>query len=300
MNVLAETLAAFAGLDEALSTVQTELTTHEPSYQTVLAQRQLAASVAPRETALAQQRVQWQETADALAQVQRAAATARSQFDAVEYASILAEERTLRGAFGSLQAQLELLAREQQREEAEIEVLHHEQIRLDAVQAQQRAFDSQVSALDTIRTLLRQAGPYITQAVIRQISAGAAQIFGEIMQDFSRRLLWGEDYGITLEVDGATRQFAQLSGGEQMSAALAVRLALVREMSKLDIAFFDEPTANLDDVRREALAQQIMNIRGFRQLFVISHDDTFEQATQNLIRVRRHGATSIIIPDESL
>ena len=70
-----------------------------------------------------------------------------------------------------------------------------------------------------------------------------------------------------------------------MSAALAVRLALVREMSDLNLAFFDEPTANLDAQRREALAQQIMSVRGFSQLFVISHDDTFEQATQNIIRV---------------
>jgi exonuclease SbcC len=84
-----------------------------------------------------------------------------------------------------------------------------------------------------------------------------------------------------------------------MSAALAVRLALVREISNIDIAFFDEPTANLDDVRREALAQQIMNVKGFRQLFVISHDDTFEQITQNLVRVKRHGSSSIVAPIES-
>ncbi|MBK8045812.1 MAG: hypothetical protein IPK16_00940 [Anaerolineales bacterium] len=128
--------------------------------------------------------------------------------------------------------------------------------------------------------------------MIRQISADAARIFGELMQDFSRVLRWNEDYGLTLEVDSSTRQFAQLSGGEQMSAALAVRLALVRAMSTIDIAFFDEPTAHLDGDRREALAQQIMKVRGFRQLFVISHDDTFEQATQNLIRVTRDGGGS--------
>ena len=72
-----------------------------------------------------------------------------------------------------------------------------------------------------------------------------------------------------------------------MSAALAVRLALLREMSNIDVAFFDEPTTNLDDARRESLARQILDVRGFRQLFVISHDDTFEQATQNVIRIKR-------------
>jgi hypothetical protein len=48
-------------------------------------------------------------------------------------------------------------------------------------------------------------------------------------------------------------------------------------------------------VRRESLARQILNVRGFRQIFVISHDDTFEQATQNLIRVER-----IVVMDEGL
>jgi exonuclease SbcC len=114
------------------------------------------------------------------------------------------------------------------------------------------------------------------------------------MQDHSRVLAWGTDYGVKLMTNGMERNFRQLSGGEQMSAALAVRLALVREMSNLNIAFFDEPTANLDSVRREALAQQILAVRGFDQLFVISHDDTFEQATQNLIRVKRHGDITIV------
>jgi exonuclease SbcC len=80
-----------------------------------------------------------------------------------------------------------------------------------------------------------------------------------------------------------------------MSAALAVRLALVREMSTLTIAFFDEPTANLDSVRREALAQQILSVRGFTQLFVISHDDTFEEATQNLVRLVRQGNRTLVV-----
>ena len=151
----------------------------------------------------------------------------------------------------------------------------------------QEQISRQEAVLETVRGVLRQAGPFITQSVIRQVSSQANQIFGELMQDYSRQLQWGEEYGITLDVGGVSREFKQLSGGEQMSAALAVRLALVRSMSSIHIAFFDEPTANLDDARRAALAQQITNVRGFRQLFVISHDDTFEQATQNLVRVRR-------------
>ncbi len=70
-----------------------------------------------------------------------------------------------------------------------------------------------------------------------------------------------------------------------MVAALAVRLALLQGMSAVDVAFFDEPTANLDPERRANLAQQIARIKGFSQLVVISHDDTFEQDTGHVIHI---------------
>jgi len=77
-----------------------------------------------------------------------------------------------------------------------------------------------------------------------------------------------------------------------MVAALAVRLALLREMSDIRIAFFDEPTAHLDDERRDNLATQITQIKGFHQLFVISHDDTFERETHHVLRVSKENGVS--------
>jgi exonuclease SbcC len=55
----------------------------------------------------------------------------------------------------------------------------------------------------------------------------------------------------------------------------------------LDIAFFDEPTTNMDRPRRQQLAEAIGNLKSFRQLFVISHDDTFENMS-NLIHIQRN------------
>jgi exonuclease SbcC len=77
-----------------------------------------------------------------------------------------------------------------------------------------------------------------------------------------------------------------------MAAALAVRLALLRELSAIDVAFFDEPTSNLDGTRRDSLAEQILAVKGFSQLFVISHDDTFERVTNNVVRVRKEDGVS--------
>ena len=146
----------------------------------------------------------------------------------------------------------------------------------------------------SLRTVLREAGPFVTKALVQQISYSANQLFGQIMEDYTRTLQWKEEYGIVLEADGRERTFSQLSGGEQMSAALAVRLALLQEMSSIGVAFFDEPTTNLDETRRGALARQIVGVHGFEQLFIISHDDSFEQATEKLIRVEKRNGTSEI------
>jgi DNA repair protein SbcC/Rad50 len=85
-----------------------------------------------------------------------------------------------------------------------------------------------------------------------------------------------------------------------MSAALAVRLALLRRLSRLDIAFFDEPTQNMDGERRGNLAEQIRRVRGFDQLLVISHDDTFEQGLDGVIHLEKRNGQTVIAEDETL
>jgi exonuclease SbcC len=110
-------------------------------------------------------------------------------------------------------------------------------------------------------------------------------------------LSWDETYAITVKKDGYERDFQQLSGGEAMAAALAVRLALLQGMSGIKVAFFDEPTANLDAERRANLAEQIARIKGFSQLVVISHDDTFEQDTHHVIHIGKdeQGYSRVIV-----
>ena len=110
-------------------------------------------------------------------------------------------------------------------------------------------------------------------------------MFREITGNAEHTLKWTDDYGIALEEGGYDRPFQSLSGGEQMAAALSVRLALLKQLSDIRIAFFDEPTTNMDAERRERLAEQIGRISFFEQLFVISHDDTFEGYMDNEIHL---------------
>ncbi len=134
-----------------------------------------------------------------------------------------------------------------------------------------------------IRDTLKEAAPRVARNYVHHVSIEAAQMLREIMGDAEKTLRWGEDYAITLEEGGFERPFNSLSGGEQMAAALAVRLGLLKQLSDIRVAFFDEPTANMDAERRENFAMQLGRITHFDQLFVISHDDTFDQYVDNVI-----------------
>jgi exonuclease SbcC len=115
----------------------------------------------------------------------------------------------------------------------------------------------------------------------------ANQLFREITGEAGRALRWSRDYEILLEEEGHERSFPNLSGGEQMAAALSIRLALLTQLSDIRLAFFDEPTTNMDAERRERLAQQIGQVQHFDQLFIISHDDTFEENVDHTIHIER-------------
>lgn len=164
------------------------------------------------------------------------------------------------------------------------------QLRSDRLRAHEDERDELVQvgrAIGFIRDTIKAAGPAVTESLLTNISQGANEFYAEIMDDHAAELRWDRDYEILVQRGADARTFAQLSGGEQMSAALAVRLALLKEMSEIDFALFDEPTQNMDEERRGNLAGQIRAVRGFEQLIVISHDDSFEHHTDHLIRLQK-------------
>ncbi len=138
--------------------------------------------------------------------------------------------------------------------------------------------------IDTIRTWYKEASPKITESLLKRVNLIASEIYRDLFESENIELKWENDYNVKIETINSTKEYRQLSGGEQMAAALAIRLAILKVLTNADFAFFDEPTTNLDKDKRSNLARCIQNIKGFRQIFVISHDDTFEENAENIIR----------------
>ena len=173
-------------------------------------------------------------------------------------------------------------------------------VELEAAEQEKRELEDLTRMIEHFRKIIKEAAPFVLKAMLTDISSEANRIFSEIMGDRSAQLTWEQDYEVVLRRQGINRTFAQLSGGEQMSAALAIRLALLKKLSTLNIAFFDEPTQNMDELRRTNLAEQIRRVRGFDQLIVISHDDTFEQSLDSIVRLRKKdGETRLVTEDEA-
>ncbi|MFC7167850.1 hypothetical protein [Halospeciosus flavus] len=82
-----------------------------------------------------------------------------------------------------------------------------------------------------------------------------------------------------------------------MAAALAVRLAILEQLSSLGVAFLDEPTANLDEQKKTNLVGQPESLDAFDQLAVISHDSTFESMTDYSVKIEKPEQTSEVVSD---
>lgn len=130
------------------------------------------------------------------------------------------------------------------------------------------------------RELSKQIRKYIgmySSILYRKISNDNVRI--ELLDDYEVILIDCTD-------EKKVKTLSQLSGGEQMSVAISIRLAMLKQITNINIYFMDEPTINLDYERRMMVAEVVKDIANeLEQLFVISHDDTFENITDNTIKI---------------
>jgi len=292
-------LATYAQLDAQIGEQEALLQHTLNGYKTYLANEQNALLLPQREQAYQEIVLAFEQVEHALRNAEQAYRAAEATFHPEELLVVTQQIKDLHGGIKSLAAamrhtQMDITRLDQQIQQTEALLLE-----LETARKEKETLEELHSMMEMFRKLIKEAAPHVLKAMLGDISAEANRIFGEIMGDRTAQLAWQNDYEITLRRQSVNRTFAQLSGGEQMSAALAVRLALLKKLSSLNIAFFDEPTQNMDELRRTNLAEQIRRVRGFDQLVVISHDDTFEQGLDSLIRLRKlNGETHQLTDDE--
>jgi len=299
MHLLDEQLMAYANLDNAINQQEAIRLSSLAGHESYLRNEDAAHLLAERERV-------YQEQADKATQAIHDWHTAGDAFHEADAAFQPARLQMVRTEIDRLNRDITALQGERDRNQRDIEKVTGQIAlaevflqELEVAQAEQQTLEDLNTMMTQFRGYIKEAAPHVLKAMLSDISAEANRIFGEIMGDRTAQLSWQNDYEIVLRRQSTNRTFAQLSGGEQMSAALAIRLALLKKLSTLNLAFFDEPTQNMDEMRRMNLAEQIRRVRGFDQLLVISHDDTFEQGLDSIVRLsKEHGETRTVSDEE--
>ncbi|HAN09951.1 MAG TPA: hypothetical protein DCP90_04975 [Clostridiales bacterium] len=208
-------------------------------------------------------------------------------FDKDKYESAKVNHEIVKQEVIKAEEQLKVL--EQQYNKCTIEIEYLKQVRqtIKESQTQIKKLEKINEVIKKIRNIIKGAPEHIAEVLIKKISTKASHIYTKIAID-SSKLEWEKNYEIALYdiLNGAEirKEFKQLSGGEQITAALSIRIALLELMTKLGIGILDEPTINMDTSRRERLAEVIESVgTNFRQLIIVSHDDTFQSVTENVI-----------------
>jgi exonuclease SbcC len=280
---LDERLKRYADFESKWSQVAARREETSGAHREYLESAQLAATLPAREADVAAASDEAARAKDEAGRAQREHERAAAAYDRERHNHERGLLEMARVGVATTAAQLEAASESESRLGLEITALDEVRGSLREEFRAKERLEGLQEATDFVRDVLKQAGPLVTESYLYNISIEANQLFREITGEGGRALRWSKDYDIILEEGGYDRPFVSLSGGEQMVAALSVRLALLKQLSDIRIAFFDEPTVNMDAERRERLAQQLGQVRHFDQLFVISHDDTFEETADHVI-----------------
>jgi exonuclease SbcC len=216
-------------------------------------------------------------------------------YDSQQHQQIRSEIDALNHDIGSLGQKLNTCQQELQRLQTEIERLKQYQQEIETKQGKIRDYRDKEQLVKFLRSkVFRNVSAYLSERFRQEISLRADRIYRTIAE-VDEELCWGDNYQIVLRdmVAGEIRERIddQLSGGQIMSAVVALRLALLQTIGAR-IAFFDEPTSNLDATRRENLARAFRAIdvgreevteHWYDQLFLISHDVAFTEVTDQII-----------------
>jgi exonuclease SbcC len=294
-------LETYAELDERIARQRALLREHEPAHNQYVRYKCTADLLEERQVAAEEAQRALEHATGKLERARAEHARLSAQYDVDEHEHMRSLCQDLIGRISMLNERVANVTSELRQREEELASLQRRAEQLRKAQSERASLEQTRRDIDCIRELIKAAAPALTESLLLSISHTADEIFCDIMDDYASELRWERDYEIVVQRGAEQRYFAQLSGGEQMSAALAVRLALIKQVSSVDVAFFDEPTQNMDAMRRTNLAAQIENVRGFQQLLVISHDDSFEEHTDHVVRlVKVHDQTVVESNDSTL
>ncbi|HEY6874375.1 MAG TPA: SMC family ATPase [Geobacteraceae bacterium] len=288
-------LEAFAALDEEITRAEMERAGFQEARDAFQANLKAATDLESRRQTLDKYQKRLDDLHAALESRSAELARFREAYQPDQHLAARQQKEALVAEVATLGQRIADLAKDRLRLEGEVGRLKQVKGEIESRLAEKKAFEEKERMVRFLRNqVFKNVSSQLSERFREEISLRADRIYRTIAES-DEGLVWGDDYRIVLRdmQDGQMRERSddQLSGGQTMSAVVALRLALLQTIGAR-IAFFDEPTSNLDASRRENLAHAFRAIdvgreevteHWYDQLFLISHDVAFTEVTDQMI-----------------
>ena len=254
-------------IQEELTKIRTLLKATQIHYETYQKNLQLSKKVPNILKALHQVELKITTNEKQSNQTQTLFSAVMKKFDSQNYTTLEQKQEALNHQIITLKQDIINRTQQQKEVEKEYQALLTIAKQLTNRLKQFEQLEDTLAFTQTLRDWFKEAGPKITGALLNNINRLASELYRDLMGTDNVKLVWQEDFDVLIISSQNEKVFSQLSGGEQMAVALALRLAILRILTSIDFAFFDEPTTNLDPLKRQNLAKCSQNIHGFVNLF---------------------------------
>lgn len=290
-------LQAFAALDKNIETAEQERKQYQAARDAFTTHTRDADELTSRTRDLEKWQKALTEIKEQVTDKQNKLNGLHGGYQAEQHQTTRNEKDVLLTDIATLRQQCTELENNRLRLETDIENIRKILETLKGKQAKITTCESKEKLVKFLRNqVFKNVSVQLSERFREEISLRADRIYRTIAES-DEELYWGDNYQIILRdmVDSVIRERSddQLSGGQMMSAVVALRLALLQSIGAR-IAFFDEPTSNLDAARRENLARAFHSIdigreevteHWYDQLFLVSHDIAFTEITDKVIEL---------------
>ncbi len=288
-------LETYKQLQADIEKTEQEKSQHQEARDRFVANQQQASELDQRRSELDRFEKLLKQLQDDLVSQKAAFSNAEQEYDTAEHEKLRKHKDDLWGEVSALGQKVKGLTADVTRLSAEVDKLKQIEKDIAAKKEQIKGYREKDELVKFLRNrVFKKVSESLSVRFREEISQRANRIY-RIIAEVDEELAWGENYRIVLRdmVDGELRERAddQLSGGQTMSAVVALRLAMLQTIGAR-IAFFDEPTSNLDVTRRGNLAHAFRAIdvgkeevteHWYDQLFLISHDVAFTEITDQIL-----------------
>lgn len=200
-----------------------------------------------------------------------------------------------------LEKEITRLATQKKAAESEIENCDKKLKALKNKESEKKAVDRFIVLLSKIRTAYGKDG------VQKMIRATARPLLERSSRDLFERfnlaysdIKIDDDYNIAVIGSAGEQDIDQISGGERVALAIALRLAIAQVLSgRVETIIMDEPTTHLDEERRKELVNILSSFfreggRIIPQMLIITHHREIEDVADVIYNVNKKEGYSVV------